>query len=354
MGLVRPERFWIWFAVLVAAPPGTATAEQAGSDATGPEEDAETWSVVLPDCAPFEIPEMSALLELELGARGIAFTPCQDRDVCLAVSGPRPMLVFELSTCSSSRVVAELITDTGRIDHEVDLADAPPLTWPRTLALVAAELVTAERLRGLAGAGSPEPGPVLASPQPEREAGGPPVTVHIDDVTPAPRPLRLRGEAAGIFGFFLPGPVLYGAAGTLVLDFSVSFHLRLRAGLSYGRVEATLGVANVLQVGGRVTAAYGRSFGAWLFSIGPYLDIGYAYGFGSHVTAGVTEHGAGGVVVALGLEGLVGFPVSDRVRLLVAVAAGYVPVGVSYLSDETRSLSLSGWILDIALGLAFP
>ena len=103
--------------------------------------------------------------------------------------------------------------------------------------------------------------------------GLPPPAIESSTLVSSDHALRWRTEVVSTFGFFFPEQGLYGLAATVVLDFSdrFAFQLRLRAGLSYGRHETSVGDANVIAGGGRVSAVYGRSVlhGSWLCSIGP-------------------------------------------------------------------------------------
>lgn len=315
----------------------------------------------------YDAPALTAALKVELASLGVRHVVALPENAELKPTAAKLALVRVLCDEAAQSVTIEIadLATGQKLERELLLSDVQPGARPRALSMAVVMLMesawTDTALRGQ------EEAPQL--PEAVRAALRTRLREALDGAQPplaalpAPAPLaddvdaRTSLSAAGLVRTF-PGRSsgLIGAE----LGGDPCFTDRLCLPV---RAEALLGSQELSDQAGRIASMnlYWLTVGAGLewrtrsnpqLGLGPFARLGYALAHASVERAGYAANDVKGIVSVLGVAGTLRSALSESVDVLIGVDVGYVPNGVVFLADLSRSAGMAEVTLASRIGLA--
>lgn len=325
--------------------------------------------LLLPACdpQPFGAEALVSALRLELLAEGVELGPVSDAD---EVAGPPAIVVVDAPSCSAAEVVVRVEhAGSGRsASSTLDLEDRPAEDRARVLALSIAELLRTAW-------------PGLVTPPAPAEPTPPPLAA-VDRPRTTARPTS-AGEIAGAEAFRIlgtrvpadeePGPpwrlgglvsaALYprfggsffggGLAAALRLAPRLPIWLDIEGLYRWGGGTDPAGVVETHLATAALSVLVAASVGRLLASLGPEVELGWAWASGHPHDLGVEARSVDGFVLTVAARFALWIPLARGLAGTVDVAAGWAVVGVAPRVLGHAVGGVSGPMVGLDLGLAY-
>lgn len=215
----------------------------------------------------------------------------------------------------------------------VDLEDVPAAARPRTLAVALAELWSTLMQRPL-----PRPPLRVSAPAPPSP--------------PPPPPRWLRAAIfAGARAVPRYGTASFGGRGA-VYALGERFGFSADLGLDLAEASDPLGRAQLGLLGGGVAAYLRAELGLIEVSLGPRVELDYAWVSGTARDAGTVSAHGGAFTALGGVRAELGVALGEDVVGLLGFDLAGVLRGIEGRADDRNVIGLSGLVLGLSLGAA--